>query len=63
MLQYDGQALTEGILTNVFNRVLVWFKNQMVKIIKWVTQNTEKLISFFGVEPNVDVKENITWPY
>lgn len=56
---YDGQILTEGIITNIWDKVWEWFRGLWIKIKRWLKQSIDNLFEFFEIEPQLDIGESI----
>jgi len=52
--EYNGQLITEGIFSNIVDKVKNWFKNVWSRIKDWLSQSFLNVLSFFGLEPSVD---------
>lgn len=56
---YDGMFLTEGMLTNVFDRVKNFIKNIFLKVLEWLKGGIQRIVDFFELDPDVTFNNNI----
>lgn len=56
---YDGMFLTEGMLTNVFDRLKNFLKNIFSKVLEWLKGGIQRIVDFFELEPDVTFNNNI----
>ena len=52
-----GEVLTEGIIGNIWNKVVSFVKNLVSGIVDWISQSWKNVIEFLGMEPDVDVSD------
>jgi hypothetical protein len=57
--QYDGQLLTESILSSVFSRVGDYIRKLFIKISDWLKAGVKNVLEFFDLEPEVDHTEEL----
>ena len=57
--KYDGKLLTEGILSNIIDRVKRWFKSIWEKVKTWLLQSFDNVLTFFNLIPNIEMSETI----
>jgi len=56
---YDGQVLTEGIIGNIWNKVMSFVKTLVSGIVEWISQSWKNVMEFLGMEPDVEA-DNLT---
>lgn len=54
---YDGQVLTEGIIGDIWNKVMSFVKNLVSGIVEWISKSWKNVMEFLGMEPDVDVND------
>jgi len=57
--QYEGQVLTEGLLSKIKDKFFNWVKNLAKKVRDFISKSWANLFSFLGITPEVKVKSTI----
>jgi hypothetical protein len=55
--KYDGQLITEGIISKVVDRVKNWFRRVWTKVSQWLSKSFENILTFFNIEPELSMSE------
>jgi translation initiation factor 2 alpha subunit (eIF-2alpha) len=55
MSKYDGQMLTEGLLTNIWTKFQQWFSQLWKKVKSWLHESYENLLSFLELDGSVSI--------
>jgi hypothetical protein len=56
---YDGLLLTEGMITNIFQRFKTYLASLFRKVHDWLKQSVKNIIEFFDLEPEISLNEKI----
>jgi len=59
--KYEGQLLTEAILTNIYDKIKNYVRRVFAKIYDWLVSSIKNVIEFFDFEPQVDFNNEINF--
>lgn len=55
MSKYEGEMLTEGLLTNIWTKFQAWFSQLWKKVKNWLRESYENVLTFLEVEGAVTI--------
>lgn len=61
MKKYEGEMLTEGIISDIIKKVKDWFKKFWDKVSEWLSKSVSNVLLFLGMEPDVSIDGNLSF--
>lgn len=59
--KYDRNSLNEGIFKDIWDKIKNWFKKVFKKIVNYIKENSKNLMNFLGLDPQVEMKNDINF--